>query len=80
MPDCGNGFGACTCFASGCGYVGEDNVVHGCESMCCQGRCPGQVSSGKTLAYDYDPDSQKYFWILVALLIFLALASTISLI
>ena len=73
MPNCANGFGTCLCFASGCGYVGEDNVVHGCDSMCCRGRCPSQVSQGPDL------DSKKYVWILGAFLVLLAVLSTLSL-
>ena len=80
MTLCAGGYGTCSCFASGCGYIGSDNTVYGCESTCCQGKCPGQVSNGKTLGLDYDAKTTKYLWALAALLIFLAVLSTISLI
>jgi hypothetical protein len=79
MPKCANGFGACSCFASGCGYVGEDFQVHGCHSDCCQGRCPGQVGKGVSLAYGYNPDSKKYVLTLGLLLLLLVTLSTLSL-
>ena len=80
MPLCANGYGTCSCFASGCGYIGTDNVVHGCESMCCNGQCPGQSYSGSKLSTNRDPDAIKYMWVAFALLVLLGVISTISLI
>jgi len=79
MSNCANGFGACSCFASGCGYVGDDFQVHGCPSECCQGQCPGQVGSGVSLAYGYNPESKKYVLTLGAILLFLVVVSTLFL-
>ena len=76
MPNCG---GVCSCFASGCGYVGEDFQVHGCDSMCCQGKCPGQVGKGVSLAYGYDTESKKYVLTLGVLLLCLVMTSTLFL-
>lgn len=69
----------CQCFASGCAYVGDDSSVYGCPSSCCNGKCAGQISSGKNITTISNPDSNKYILALGALLIFLAIISTISL-
>ncbi len=76
MPNCGQG--NCSCFASGCGYVGEDFEVHGCDSICCRGKCPGQTGQGKHLAYK-TRESNKYALTLAAVLVFLVLVSTLFL-
>lgn len=75
MPKCET----CSCFASGCGYIGDDFQVNGCPSECCRGRCPGQVGKGVRLAYGYNPESKKYVLTLGLLLLFLVVVSTLSL-
>lgn len=70
----------CQCFASGCAYIGPDNMVRGCPANCCNNKCPGQTGEGKTLAYENPTPGPQWAAILMAVLVFLVILSTIFLI